>query len=75
MSKIYRLDSIVYAKKELKELEEKIKTLDLTLKPLYNILGDGKIWNIITKIEDVIVQYELRKYELELRIKDGSSEK
>lgn len=71
MSKIYRLDSIVYAKKELATIEEKIKTLDLTLKPLYNILGDGKIWNIITKIEDVIVQYEMRKYELELIIKDG----
>jgi hypothetical protein len=74
MSKIYRLDSIVYAKKELKELEEKIKVLDLTLKPLYNIIGDGKIWNIITKIEDIIVQFEMRKYELELRIKDGDSE-
>lgn len=71
MSKIYRLDSIVYAKKELETIEEKIKTLDLTLKPLYNILGDGKIWNIITKIEDAIVQYEMRKYELELIIKDG----
>lgn len=74
MSKIYRLDSIVHARKELIGLEEKIKTLDLTLKPLYNMLGDGKIWNIITKIEDTIVQYEMRKYELELRIKDGDSE-
>lgn len=74
MSNVYNLGSIVFAKKELKELEEKIKTLDLTLKPLYNILGDGKIWSIITKIEDTIVQYEMRKYELELRIKDGDSD-
>ena len=71
MNKIYKLDKIVYAKKEVEELEEKIKNLDIVLKTLYNMLGDGKIWNVITKIEDIIVTYEMRKYELDLMIQDG----
>lgn len=75
MSKIYRLDNIVYAKKEIQQINEKIKILDNSLKPLYNIMGDGKIWSIITKMEDIIIQYEMRLYELELRVKDGESEK
>lgn len=69
MSKILKLDEIVYAKKKITDIDDKIKTLDNMLQTLYTKLGDGKISSVVKDMEDIIITYELEKLELEKMIR------
>ena len=70
MSKILKLDEIVYAKKKITDIDDKIKTLDNMLQTLYTKLGDGKISSVVKDMEDIIITYELEKLELEKMIRN-----